>query len=66
MARLQNVPFEPNMADCRMTVKTDGAVCYIMDTFCRTMTKEEKIRTDRKILQIAMDAARRRKASGSA
>ena len=66
MARLKNVPFVPNMADCRMTVETDGAVCYIMDTCCRNFTAEDKARADRKIVEIAMRAALRKQASGLA
>lgn len=66
MARLKNVPFVPNMADCRMTVETDGAVCYIMDTCCRNFTSEDKARADRQIVEIAMRAALRKQASGLA
>ena len=66
MARLKNVPFVPNMADCRMTVETDGVVCYIMDTCCRNFTAEDKARADRQIVEIAMRAALRKQASGLA
>lgn len=66
MARLKNVPFEPNMADCKMTVKTDGAVCYIMDTCCRNFTAADKIRVDRQIVQIAMQSTLRKRESGLA
>ena len=61
MARLGKFPFVPNMEDCRMTVKADGAVCYIMDTFCRNMTKEDKEAADRQIIQIYLNAELRKR-----
>ena len=61
MARLKE-PFVPNMDDCKMTVTTDGAVCYIMDTCCRNFTERDKEAVDRKIIQIALQAALRREA----
>lgn len=66
MARLGKFPYVPDMADCKMTVETDGAVCYIMDTFCRNFTAADKIRADRQIVQIAMQAALRKRESGLA
>ena len=59
MARLKNVPFVPNMEDCKMIVETNGAVCYIMDTCCRNFTAEDKARADRQIVEIAMRSALR-------
>lgn len=53
-------PFVPNMDDCKMVVKSNGATCYIMDTCCRNMTREEKLRADRAIVQIYMAAELRR------
>ncbi|WP_312939420.1 hypothetical protein [Oscillibacter sp.] len=46
-----------------MVVKTDGAVCYIMDTFCRNMTQEEKAEADRKMIQIYLNAEMRKLSS---
>ena len=66
MARLKNVPFVPNMEDCKMIVETNGAVCYIMDTCCRNFTAEDNARADRQIVEIAMQAALRKQASGPA
>ena len=66
MARLKTVPFVPNMEDCKMIVETNGAVCYIMDTCCRNFTAEDKARADRQIVEIAMQAALRKQASGLA
>lgn len=66
MARLGKVPFVPDMADCKMIVKTDGAVCYIMDTCCRNFTAADKLRVDRQIVQIAMQSALRKRESGLA
>ena len=66
MARLEKIPYVPDMADCKMIVETNGAVCYIMDTFCRNFTAADKERADRQILQIAMRAAQRKQASGLA
>ena len=66
MARLTNVPFVPNMDDCKMIVETDGAVCYIMDTCCRNFTSEDKARTDRQIVALAMQSAMRKQTPGLA
>lgn len=66
MARLKNVPFVPNMEDCKMIVESNGAVCYIMDTCCRNFTAEDKARADRQIVEIAMQSALRKQASGLA
>ncbi|MDO5764723.1 MAG: hypothetical protein Q4P84_03340 [Elusimicrobiales bacterium] len=66
MARLRDVPFVPDMADCKMTVETNGVVCYIMDTCCRNFTAEDKERVDRQIIEIAMRSALRKQASGLA
>ncbi len=63
MAHLGKFPFVPNMEDCKMVVKTDGAVCYIMDTFCRNMTKEDKAEADRKMIQIYLNAEMRKLSS---
>lgn len=60
MAHLGKFPFVPNMDDCKMVVTTDGAVCYIMDTFCRNMTKEDKEEADRQIVQIYLNAEMRK------
>lgn len=66
MARLGKFPFTPDMAACKMVIQTDGAVCYIMDTCCRNFTKEDKARTDRQIIQIAMQAALKKNTGGLA
>lgn len=60
MAHLGKFPFVPDMDDCKMVVKTDGAVCYIMDTFCRNMTKEDKEAADKQIIQIYLNAEMRK------
>jgi len=62
MAHLGKFPFVPNMDDCKMIVNTDGGTCYIMDTFCRSMTKEDKEATDRQIVQIYLNAEMRKRA----
>lgn len=49
-----------------MMKKTKEATCYIMDTCCRNMTKDDKLRADRKIVQIYLAHAMRGKASGPA
>ncbi len=65
MARRIQVPFVPDMADCKMVVKTEsGAVCYIMDTCCKNFTKEDKLRADREIMRIAIQSAMRKRESG--
>jgi len=66
MARFGPFPFVPNMEDCRKIVKTEHCTCYIMDTCCRNMTPEDKERADRQILQIYVNDALRKEASGSA
>ncbi|MET0018224.1 hypothetical protein [Oscillibacter sp.] len=66
MAKLGAFPFVPNMDDCKMVVQANGAVCYIMDTHCRNMTREDKARADQEIVDIYLRAAMRRKAKGSA
>jgi len=66
MARFGPFPFVPNMEDCRKIVKTRHCTCYIMDTCCRDMTREDKERADRQILQIYVNEALRREASGPA
>lgn len=66
MARLKNVPFVPDMADCKMVVESNGAVCYIMDTCCRNFTAEDKERVDRQIVEIAKRSALRKQVSGLA
>lgn len=66
MARLEKYPFVPNMDDCRMTVETAGAVCYIMDTCCRNFTPADKAATDRKLMDLALRAALRQASSGLA
>lgn len=59
----KKAPFVPDMNDCKMVVHTtNGATCYIMDTCCRNMTKEDKARIDRQIVQIYLNAAMRKKA----
>lgn len=66
MARPGPFPFVPNMEDCRKIVKTEGCTCYIMDTYCRNMTPEDKAAADRRILQIYVNDALRKETSGSA
>lgn len=66
MAKLGPFPFVPNMEDCRKIVKTEGCTCYIMDTYCRNMTPEDKARADRQILQIYVNDALKKEFSGSA
>lgn len=66
MANLGKFPFVPNMEDCKMVVKANGATCYIMDTCCRNFTQEDKERTDREIMRIALASAMRKKAQGTA
>lgn len=63
MARLGKFPFVPNMNDCKMVVNADGAVCYIMDTCCRNMTKEDKEAADRQIVQIYLNAEMRKRSN---
>lgn len=62
----QTYPYKPNMEDCKMVIKSHGAVCYIMDTCCRGMTREDKVRADRKIVQLAMAAELRKLTKGPA
>jgi len=65
MARRIEIPFEPDMADCKMVVKTkSGAICYIMDTCCKNFTKEDKLEADRAIMRIAIQSAMRKRESG--
>ncbi len=66
MAHLGKFPFVPNMDDCKMVVQANGAVCYIMDTCCRNMTKEDKARADQEIVDIYLRSAIHRKTKGSA
>lgn len=66
MARLGKFPFTPDMTACKMVVRTDGAVCYIMDTCCRNFTKEDKARVDRQIIEIAVQSAIRKNKGGLA
>lgn len=66
MAGIGKIPFVPNMDDCRMTVESDGAVCYIMDTCCRDYTPADRAATDRKLMDLALRAALRRAVSGLA
>ena len=66
MARLKDLPFVPNMEDCKMVIESDGAICYIMDTCCRNMTREDKARIDQQIIQIALDSELRKRARGTA
>lgn len=45
-------PFVPPMEDLKMVVKPEGgATCYIFDTFCKNLSREEKIRRERKLLE---------------
>jgi hypothetical protein len=53
-------PYVPDMADCKMVKETKGATCYIMDTCCRSMTKADKLKADREIVQIYLDHAMRK------
>lgn len=49
----KNVPFEVNMDDCVMTLKTaSGITVHMMDTYCRNVTEEEKRKTDTEIIRI--------------
>ena len=66
MARREGFPFVPNMEDCKMTVKTEHATCYIMDTCCKNFTQADKAEVDRKLMQIALNAALRKQAKGLA
>ena len=66
MARLKDVPIVPNMDDCKMIVESNGVVCYIMDTCCKNFTAEDKAEADRKIIEIAVQSAMRKQASGLA
>lgn len=59
-------PFVPNMDDCKMVVETSGATCYIFDTCCRKMTKEQKAQIDREIVRIYLQHALHQQAQGSA
>lgn len=62
MAHLGKFPFVPDMDDCKMIVHADGAVCYIMDTCCRDITKAEKEAIDRQIVQIYLNSEMRKMA----
>lgn len=66
MARPEKFPYVPNMDDCKMTVETEGAVCYIMDTCCRQFTPADKAAADRKLMDLALRAALRKASSGLA
>lgn len=56
-------PYVPNMEDCKQVTQTDGCTCYIMDTVCRHTTAEEMAEIDRQIVQIAINAALRKRAA---
>ena len=58
-------PYVPDMAECKMVKETKGATCYIMDTCCRGMTKDDKLRADREIVKIYLNHAMRKKAPGT-
>lgn len=66
MALKTQYPFVPNMDDCRMVVRTETAACYIMDTCCKNMTEADKMKADREIVRIYLNAALRKKAQGTA
>lgn len=53
-------PWEPPWEDLAMEVTTsNGAKCYIFDTFCKEpLTPEQKEAKDRRILQIYAESAR--------
>ena len=65
MSMKTQYPYVPNMDDCKMVVKTAGATCYIMDTCCRNMTKEQKEQIDREIVEIYLQHALRKQAKDS-
>lgn len=45
-------PFVPPEEDLKMVVKPEGGgTCYIFDTFCKNLSREEKIRRERKLLE---------------
>lgn len=45
-------PFEPPIEDLKMQIKGDGATCYLFDTVCKNITKEKKLRADKRIFSI--------------
>ncbi len=50
-------PFEPPMEDLRMVLKTQsGATCYVFDTFCRDITREEKIAVETRLFRAYREA----------
>lgn len=68
MAKRIEPGYVPNMDDCKMIVKCqNGATCYVMDTCCRNMTKEDKARIDAQIMNIyiASEMRKRRRDSGT-
>jgi len=58
-------PFKPNMADCKMAIKSGEATCYIFDTCCKDFTPEKKQEADNRIMQIYIDSIMRKKARPS-
>ena len=60
MAEKMKLPFVPNMEDCKRVVETAHGTCYIMDTYCKNFTAEDKKRIDREIVRIYQTAMLRK------
>ena len=61
MARKFEVPFQPDMKDCKMVNKTPNGTAYVMDTCCKNFTEEDRARFDAFILQLAVNAELRKR-----
>lgn len=61
MARKFEVPFKPDMRDCKMVVKNQYGTAYVMDTYCKNFTEEDKARFDAFILRMAVNAELRKR-----
>lgn len=53
-------PYVPNMDDCRMVIRAEGAACYVMDACCNATAADQK-RIDSSIIEIYRQALLRRK-----
>ena len=53
--KLENVKVD--MYDCRMVCHEQGSTCYIMDTYCRDITKEQRADIERCVLRIYRQAS---------
>lgn len=56
---------KPDMRDCKLIVRTPDATCYVMDTYCRNVTLEQRIELEKQIAQAYVRNAMRTQAAAA-